>query len=273
MENQQATDYQAAYNAGQKQVQSLTVGDVPLLVIPQDMKVEALEKYAEQLRPRPLTLEQTVKTLSAPSFLDYYNRYADEHSTIFVDTETGRFEAILDYHASPTEPAHKRHRVVYNCPQSKEWSAWIKNNNEKMTQEEFALFIEDNLLEIEEPNGAQMLEIASTLKATNSVNFRQSTRIDNGQVQFTYQETIDGQAGHSGQFEIPEQIGLILRPFHGGASYRLRARFRYRITPSGLVLWYTLVRPHLVKEDAIKDVLEMIADEMGQGQLIEADNF
>lgn len=269
----QGTSYDAAYKRGLQQVQQTTIGDVPVFIVPDGMKTETLERLVDEQRERPRHLHQKVNTLSAQSFLEYYNRFATDTSTVFVDTENGRFEGVLDFHDAPDQPAHKRHRVVYNCPKSKEWDAWTGSNNEKMDQETFALFIEDNLAEIIDPNGAEMLDIATTLKAAKSVDFKQGIRLDNGQTQLRYQETIDGQAGVNGTLEIPEKIELSVRPFHGGAPYVMHARFRYRITPSGLVMWYTLIRPHLVHEDATKEVLGIISEGMAKGQILEADSF
>lgn len=269
----QKSSYADAYQAGQIQRIETGVGDVPVFVVPQNMKVETLEHLVKQQRARPLGLEQQVNTLSAQSFLEYFNRFATDTSTVFVDTENGKFVGVLDYHDSADQPAHKRHRVIYNCPKSKEWNAWVGSNNTKMDQEEFALFIEDNLNEITAPDGAEMLDIATTLKAAKSVDFKQGVRLDNGQVQLRYEETIDGRAGVNGMLEIPEKIELSLRPFHGGAPYRMQARFRYRINPSGLAMWYTLIRPHLVHEDATQEVLGIISAGMTKGQIIEADSF
>jgi uncharacterized protein YfdQ (DUF2303 family) len=185
-----------------------------------------------------------------------------------VDDESSTFLAVLDYHDSPTQPAWKGHKATYQCPKTKEWNNWQKSNNEKMSQGEFALFIEDNMREIVEPNGAAMLEIASSLKAKNDVDFKSAIRLDNGQVQFNYSETVNGQAGVQGQLSIPEKIKLIMSPFLQGAAYEIEARFRYRITPNGLSMWYTLIRPHVFVEDAFKDVCAAITEKMAKGQLV-----
>jgi uncharacterized protein YfdQ (DUF2303 family) len=139
-----------------------------------------------------------------------------------------------------------------------------------MSQMEFALFIEDNLKEIDEPNGAQMLEIAASLKASTDVDFKSNIRLDNGEVQFNYTETINGQAGVSGQLTIPEKIKLIIKPFLNGHPYVMEARFRYRVAQGGLTMWYTLIRPHVVQQDAVDQVIEQVTEGMERGQLLQA---
>src|SRR5690606_12414651 len=117
-------------------------------------------------------------------------------------------------------------------------------------------------------DGAAMLEIASSLKATNNADFKSAIRLDNGQMQFTYNETVNGQAGVTGQLSIPEKIKLIVSPFLQGSAYEIEARFRYRISPTGRMRWYTLIRPHVFAEDAFKDVCAAVADKMDKGQLV-----
>jgi uncharacterized protein YfdQ (DUF2303 family) len=87
-------------------------------------------------------------------------------------------------------------------------------------------------------------------------------------VQFNYTETIAGQAGVNGQLQIPEKITLIIAPYLKGASYQIEARFRYRINPSGLSMWYTLIRPHVFADDAFADVVKNVKKKMEKGHLV-----
>lgn len=266
-----AFDLKAAIDFGKKQVIQTKFDETPVFILPSDMKVEALKDIAEQhyqRQERPQQLKQSVQLTTEDSFVEYFNRYATESSTIFVDDKTSVFTAVLDYHDDPAKPAWKRHTANYSCPKTKEWGSWIECNNKKMTQEEFALFIEDNLKEIIKPNGADMLQIAANLKAKNDVDFKSAIRLDNGQVQFAYTETVSGQAGLNGQMQIPEKIKLIIAPYFKGAAYEIEARFRYRITPQGLQMWYTLIRPHIFSDDAFTDIVEKVKSKIDKGHLV-----
>ena len=244
---------------------------IPVFVVPNNMKVETLSNLVEQQLERPYQLQQKVNMLSIESFIDYFNRFATESSTIFVDDNASKFTAVLDYHDSPTEPKHKRHTATYVCPKTTEWNSWTKHNNEKFSQEDFALFIEENLREISNPNGAQMLEIASTLKAKKTSDFKSGIRLDNGEVQFNFTETINGAAGITGQLSIPEKFELVLQPFLKGAAYEVEARFRYRINQGQLVLWYTLIRPHAIIFAAFDDCVKKLTEGINQGHVIHAE--
>lgn len=261
-------DLRSAVEFGRKQTLSTEYKGIPIYAIPSDMTLHTLEKLVEQQMPRPYHLEQNVELLTEGSFIEYFNRFAKPCSTVFVDDTESVLVAVLDYHESPTEPAWKKHRATYKLPKTKEWQSWIKNNNVKMSQEEFALFIEENLREIIEPNGADMLQIAASLKAKKDVDFGRSTRLDNGEIQFTYTETIQGQAGVNGQLTIPEIFQLAIAPYLHGAPYQIEARLRYRISPQGLTMWYTLIRPHTFADHAFTEIVGRIEQEMKAGQLL-----
>lgn len=270
MDNQPDTSHLAIFEKGTHQVIQTEYDGIPIFVVPQDMKVETLRSFHEERLERPLQLRQRVDLLTAESFIEYYKRFADEHSTIFVDVDKAMFVAALDYHQDPKTPAWQRHIAVYKCPKTREWNTWIENNNNKMNQEAFAEFIEDNANEITQPDAATMFEIASSLQAKRNVDFKSSVRLDNGQTQLRFEESIDGTAGLSGQLEIPNEIELLIQPFAGGPAYKITARFRYRIIRQQLEMWYTLNRPSNSIEDAINDVFELCKKEMGQGQIIKA---
>lgn len=261
-------DLRSAVEFGRKQTFATDYKGVPIYAIPKDMELHTLNELVNAQLPRPYKLEQTVELLTEESFVEYFNRYATASSTIFVNDTDNTLIAVLDYHDSPTEPAWKHHRATYKLPKTKEWDSWNKNNNVRMTQEEFALFIEENLREIIEPNGADMLQIAATLKAKNNIDFKSSTRLDNGEIQFAYIESIQGQAGINGQMTIPEVFSLAIAPFLRGAPYQIEARLRYRINPSGLQLWYTLIRPHTFADHAFTEIVDRIKEKMAKGQLV-----
>jgi uncharacterized protein YfdQ (DUF2303 family) len=245
---------------------------LPMVIIPEGADL----KQFPDLRLAPVRIERTVTVTSASSFMQYFNRFGDIDSMIFVDIEKQRFLGIVDYHMAQygeggSEPRHCSHKVVYDCPLTPEAKKWFDNDKKPMDQTQFASFIEDGLLEITEPSGGEMLEIASTLQAKNAVNFRSGIRLDNGQAQMTYEENIQGSAGVTGELKIPQKIAIVLRIFRGDiAGYRIEANFRYRIKEGKLTMWYELIRPHVVREDAVKEIEATIKAGITTGQMIEA---
>jgi uncharacterized protein YfdQ (DUF2303 family) len=255
------SDIASAFNQGREQNQivefSLPGGDVAEILVTHKDSKPNLELF-EKLLPAPLHCATDVTLHDAQSFAEYVNKFGDDDTMVFINLREAKFVAIIDYHRADNDPQHGHHRVTYQCPKTPEWNTWLKHSGEKMDQKEFALFIEDNAEEIIKPEGAQMLEIAGSLQATNKHDFSSAIKLDNGEVQFAYNEVIDGKAGKNGQLAIPTEITVQLQPFQGGPAYERKARFRYRISNAGLIMWYDLVRPQKCIEDAVQDTLTQI---------------
>lgn len=245
----------------------------PIALLPEGVDLKDLEHHL----PAPVRIRQAVKVLDAKTFIDYVNRFANAASAVFCNGPEGRtFTAVLDYH-QPDQPSWSSHKATYQCPTTVEWSNWRQGDRKKLSQAEFAEFIEENIKDIVQPEGnhaaptaADMLEISRTLEAKKNISFRQGVRLDNGQVQLTYNEQIDGRAGETGQLNIPEQFFIGIRPFLGGEGFCITARFRYRIQEGRLVMWFELVRPDKVLEEAYNAVRKQIADAIGEVPLYEA---
>lgn len=251
-----SSDIQAAIEAGKQLAaqQVHTVNGMPLIIAAPGMEVHELP----HLRERPARVKQAVSVGTAAAFIEYFNEFATDHSVIFCDIDAGSFRGVLDYHADRDTPAWGDHTVTHVCQTTKEWDAWLKANGQKMDQIAFAFFIEQNLEEILTPPGAQMLEIATTLKASTKRNFMSGTRLSDGQVQFQYMEEHEAGAGVKGELKIPELFTLGMRVFEGGDAYSMEARFRYRIHEGKVLMWYDLVRPHKVHRAAVEDVFQKI---------------
>jgi uncharacterized protein YfdQ (DUF2303 family) len=173
--------------------------------------------------------------VNPPSFVAVFNDNADSHIAGWQD-----------------------HRAKYSCPLSPEWKTWTASSGKPMSQADFAAFIENNLPDIAKPPAADMLEISRSLEAKKKVNFASGIRLANGQNELTYEEEITGTA-HKGQLNVPEEFTIGIAVLEGGVSYAVQARLRYRIADSGkLTMWFELVRPHKVVEDAAREVWSQI---------------
>lgn len=245
----------------------------PLALRPQELRIEGLEEHL----PAPVRIRQHLTMLDAESFIAYVTRFSTAATAVFCNGPQGRtFSAIIDYH-QPDQPSWRDHKVSYQCPTTVEWGNWKDADRKRFSQADFAEFIEDNVKDIVQPendsrapSAADMLEISRTLEAKKNISFRQGTRLDNGQVQLTYNEQIDGRAGETGQLAIPEQFYIGVKPFLGGDAFCVQARFRYRIREGALVMWFELVRPDKVLEEAYNAVRTKIAEGIGQVPMYEA---
>jgi uncharacterized protein YfdQ (DUF2303 family) len=217
----------------------------------------------------------------AASFVEYFKEFGKYSGRIFCDLRAARFEAVMDYHLGPVAPPPAEpeklqvvvdgvgptagwcdHKATYPCPKTVEWQTWESQNAKGMSQIDFARFLESNLLDIVRPEGAVLLETCRTLEARKSAKFASSIRLDNGETQFLYEEEIQGSA-QKGKLNIPETFLLGIRPFEGSQAYKVEVRLRYRIKEGALTMWYELVRPHKVLEDAVAEIFDQIEDGTG----------
>lgn len=261
------TDFEAAFEAGKMADPRMDVKGTPCVLVPEGCTLEQLPELLE----RPLRAKQNVTLHTADSFVQYVNRFSDKGSMVFVDVMAGRFKAVIDYHQQDgrdtnaleatnanTLPRHGQHIVNFTSLFTTEFRKIKENSGKPMKQAEFALFLEDIVPHINQPSAADMLEIVTTLEAKKSVDFKSGTRLHDGTVSITFNETLDAKAGQSGQFSIPQEIVFGVSIHRGGQAYGLPARFRYRITEGNLVMWYDIDQLDTAIETSMNDTVEAV---------------
>ena len=220
----------------------------------------------ERLQNAPTWRRGTAAFYEALTFSRFVKRFRNASSVIFADAfaETPKFTALLDYHPAGADQNVARwdlFRAVLPLRFTESWKAWMGANGKALAQDVFAQFLEDNIPDIAEPNGATLVEIARTLEATIGVDWKSHIRADNGQHRFAYIETVDGRA-KDGSVTIPQELTLILQPFEGSKRYEVKARFRYKIITGKVSMWFDLVRPRDVLTEAFNDELLKIDGEI-----------
>lgn len=238
-------------------------GAEPFVIVPDGHHISNVEDTL----PAPVRKSGITNVRDAKSFIALFVRNEIDATTLLYYTvEPPTFVAIFNDHSvgGNGQAGWGDHRLVYDCPLSPEWKTWVGSHKKAMKQSDFAQFIEDNLPDVVEPAGATMLEISRRLEARKKVNFTSGLRLDNGEVQFQYEEQIEGRAGPKGAFTVPEKFVLGIPVFENGTRYAVTARFRYRIGDGGdLVLWYDLERHHKIVEDAVAQLQTDIEAETG----------
>lgn len=229
------------------------------VVVPEGYEVKNMEKFLETpSRPRGTIVAETPE-----AFVAYYERFStQEASMAFARSSDFRIEGVIDWHRPGQAAGFGEHRVRYEAPRSDEWTIWTGKNgpDNAMSQDQFALHIENNVKDIVEPAGADMLEVSRQLEVKKKVDFASATRLSDGQREFTYNEEVQGST-RRGQLKVPSEFKLGIPVFVGGEAYEVIARLRYRIASGQLALWYDLLNPHEIERDAF----ELIVDQIDKG--------
>lgn len=244
-----------------------------LFAVPEGFRLQddsALQKL--QLTPTRKKGDVQLKTLD--SFLQYVNQHRQGQSQIYVKVNAKSADAPLVVTAVLNDHTHGDlampagwcdFRAVLTPDSSPEWKTWVGNSGQKMTQMEFATFIEDNIHCFAGkdtaggegfPSGGEMLQMALAFEASSEKRVRSAVRLQSGGVNIEHVDTDD--AATVTRMQAFDRFRLGLAPFWRGDSYPLEAKLRYRNSSSGLSLWYDLVRPDRVVDYAVEEILAKI---------------
>lgn len=252
-------DTQSAIDAGALLSGIRLLGLHPLMALPEDSCLHDLEKFL----PLPLRKRGTTVLNDMASFIGFVKAERTPATSLYGNLINPSFTAVFNDNADGSDAGWRDHAAKYACPLSIEWKTWLEASGKQMSQEQFAQFIETNLLDVASPPAADMLEISRSLEAKKKVSFASGIRLSNGQNELTYAEEITGTA-HKGKLTVPETFTIGIPVLEGGQGYVVEARLRYRIADQGkLSMWFELVRPHKIVEDAMKSVRDEIAKGTG----------
>lgn len=249
-------------------------GNTSYVIVPEGYQLQDISKSIEQNLEAPHRRKGTVNFQDCQSFIDYINSHkVFDIGTIYADTNNLSFTCILNDHGpthvkykesddaesimAPTEcattPGWKDFVAKFSPEKTKEFTKWVSFNNKDLTQTEFAEFIEDNLADLQD--SGSLLEVATTIQATTGIHFSSAKRLQDGQTQLTYNESIETKAGADGNMKIPKTFDIGLRIFKNGSGYKLKARLKYRLHGGKILFRYEIERVEVAIEDAFKDYI------------------
>jgi len=237
-------------------------GKIPLALVPTGYGLADLTEFVPEMPDR---IRAATTHNSVSSFCEYLNRYKTPQTTIFASVLQSPyvFVAIIDYH-DPLKAQWCMHTAKLVLTETDEWKVWTGSDGKMMNQVEFALFIEDHLNDIVNPDGATMLELALNLNATQDCGFKGKLNLHNGDVGLVVDQKTDAVAlGKNGEIPIPKEMTIKLAPFRGIEQMNIQARFRYKLDPPRLTLGYQLIRPKSFVDAVVGAAHDTIKAETG----------
>ena len=234
----------------------------PYAVVPDGYRIETLPRAHTPSRPRA-----DVKLRDAASFIRFFMDHASDQSRIYAALDPARFLAVFDdFYVNDDDELTLDHqanwrefRASFDVPPSREWQLWNAASRKQMGQLAFAEFLQDNLPDVIQPDGADLLQLALNFEASQAGTFVATQRLQDGS--HNLQWRADNNA--SGSVKLPEQIVLSIPVFENEAPREIHARLRYRVKEGALAIWFELIRPHKVLEEAFRATWARIAEETG----------
>lgn len=206
-------------------------------------------------------------TLHDPSdFAEYVNRLRTPATTAWADEKRGRITAVFNDHEDSSVAEHaagwRDHTAVLELQHDPDWQAFAEIDGEYLTQAKFAEFLSNYDTSFVQPDGARMLEVATSFKAHRKAEFSQAINLDNGDLQLTYNEETTAKTTRAGQIEVPRDLTVQLTPYLGYPLQQIEARLRWQLEGGSLYMGIKLRRPDIVKRDAFADIRTTIAEQL-----------
>lgn len=227
-------------------------------VVPHGFELQTLETAGRPIHPKA-----SVKLRDAASFVLYVNDHKVPATRIYGQMDPARFLVVFDEFLTAEQAGDdlseqadwREFRAEFAVPPSREWKLWNDANRKQMSQLGFAEFLQDNLPDVTEPEGAALLEMALNFEAVQAGRFVATQRLQNGNHDLQWKSENNA----SGSVQLPEHLTLSIPVFENEAPRQITARLRYRLKEGTLAIWYELVRPHKVLEAAFRETWARIA--------------
>lgn len=269
MEDAVSSNIGAAIEAG-KQIGSIremnaSNGDVHAL-LPDGFSFERFPALNPVL---PNHVRQSAKVIERGSFVEYVNRFKQDSTIINAYPETGRMEAIINYHGASGDKGnatadHGSHRCEFACGFDPNWQRWRDVDRKDMSQEAFAYFVEEMLHTIAKPDGADLLEMAQTLKVNRGVVFKANKRLKDGTVDIEFSEKDETQTS-SGHFAVPDEITIACPIYMLREPQATVAKLRYRVEKgSPLSFRIDILNRKIIELDAFQVLADEVREATGQ---------
>lgn len=241
--------------------EAIIPGNIGAFITREGQRVEVVD--AEKYLDRPRRRRGAVTALDAESFGRVVVDLGSQHgrSTIYADVQALTLTALLNDHEQGVEDVAgwQDHRVSLSIVRTLAWQRWLNLHDKLTEQTVFALHLEENMADVVDPPGADLLELAQSFEATIDATFKSAARLKDGARQFTYNENIEARAGKDGTIVVPEGFTLSVAPVEGADPVTVRAKLRFRISEGKLRIGYVLEDPAGVERAAFDDVVAKVA--------------
>lgn len=234
-------------------------------VVRNDERIEVVN--LERLLDYPDRARGTASLYDPIDFTEYVNRLRTPAATVWADEKRGRVTAVFNDHEESDgdglAAGWRDHTAVLELQSDPEWLAFLALDGKYLPQVDFAEFLTDHDTSFVRPDGATMLEVASSFRAHRKAEFSSAVNLDTGDLQLTYNEETSPKTTRSGQIEVPREFVVQLTPYLGYPLVELPARLRWNIDGGTLRMGFKLRRPDLVKQQAFADIRSTIGERLG----------
>lgn len=255
-----------------------------LLILPEHLKAHSVKQYLDVYLENPERRKGTAHLKDIDSLIAHVNRFKGAPSALFANNSPSSpsITAVIDYHEESHEgtPRYGEHRSHYAFSLSDEWNAWGQHQNKRMSQADFAEFLENHISDVISPDNAddklrefsellggtfaspsRLVELSRGLQVNEGARVEQKVNISSGEATLHYTSTHADANG--APLKVPNLFLLGIPVFRCGPLYQVPVRLRYRIISGSIQWFYELYRTDRVFDHAFKEACEKAQKETG----------
>lgn len=199
------------------------------------------------------------------SMAAYVNRFQRSETVLIADFASLTISAVIDFHLDNEDSLEGAagacdFRADFKLLPSEEFLRWNAIQDKMLPQAEFAEFMDENAVDILDPDPATMVEISRELEATIGAVFKSAVSPESGDRKFTYET----ETKTKGDIIVPKRFSLSIPLYNGEGPETLEARFRFRATPEGLLLGFVWHRVEYQRRAFFNAIAHQIAEDTGR---------
>jgi uncharacterized protein YfdQ (DUF2303 family) len=244
--------------------------------------------FFDGYRSTPVRINGNAAFTRLESLIAHILRFKVEDSAIFaIEGSQPSVYAIYDYHDQDQEGENVAdwcsHKATYQFPLSKEWQAWTRQNATPMNMVEFALFLENHIIDVDATDIAEfsdemkqfasivkgklaspskLIELAAGLKIHEKSSVTDVRNLSSGEAEIAF--TSEHTDANGNKLDIPNLFAITIPVFARSPDvYRILARLRYRKNGDGLKFWFELWRADRVLDHAFGEACDKLVADTG----------
>jgi uncharacterized protein YfdQ (DUF2303 family) len=246
-----------------------------------DIETAELSSYVDLLRSRPQRREGLTQLESSLSLVNFAKRYKGPTSTLWahLTDSAANLKVVVNDHEAGAEgkPEFGDFTGSYDAQFSKEWREWTGSAGRRMSQGEFAEWIEERLpdltgkpthprvlevfdrLELEAAPPAQLLQVSRGLRVQVTAKVHEAKNLSSGETEVVYGEEHAHSDKTGNRIRVPSAFVIRIPVFDHDEPVEAAAFLRYSLE-GGSVKWlYRLHRPHLAREERFMAMAQTVA--------------
>lgn len=224
----------------------------PFILVPEGYGVAPLPPATESPLASYITASPTFD--DAGSFASYVKQFSGPNTRVFLG-ESGQFVGVIDYHSEL--PARTTHRASFHLTPSPEWRFWAAQHDKWLTQEQIVELLEEHRADVISPSAADLIAVASSLKATESAEFVAKTSRSGSGTAVVLTAKVEGEINGS-LITPPTELSIEIPIFKNGRRIMLDVVLNWRGKPKDFVK-VRVLEMEAKRDEAIANERELVA--------------